>query len=746
MPKKKGKKRAKRTAKASQNAEAPQPEVNVKRGPRKKRSTPALRFTTHKVRAAWFEARASYPVREADVDRLVRERRKVRAAIPAVAGVNWQMVGPSNIGGRTTSIAVHPTQTDTLYIGAAGGGVWRSDDAGVTWSSQWQNQPVLNVGSLAIDPNAPDTVYCGTGEANGSADSYPGVGIYKTQNGGKTWTLLASAKSASLPRRIGVIAIDPHDSTHLILGGVTHAAEDPSAMFTSHDGGKTWTREVFFSTGDYWCHSVVFHPTAPGVIFATIDEQSARNGIWRSDDNGKNWQQLTKGLPTPSLMGRTSLAIAPSKPDTIYAITASSDEKVLGVFKSTNRGASWTSIGGKAFAKEGQMTYGNCIVVHPTNPNRVLCGGVDLHLTTDGGKTWTQATKWDAERGKPVYAHADHHALVMPAAKAGRIYDANDGGMDFSEDGGATWSNRSNGLAATMFYDIDVAQTDGEQFGGGAQDNGTIMTSDGKPDDFFEVLGGDGGWMVFDPKDATHFYASYYNFNIFRWKNGQYADVTPKGLSDEEHSSVWMVFIVMDPNDSNTVFTASNRVWRTQNDGVSWTAVSPVLDGASVSAIEVASANSKYVFAGTEKGGIFRSLDGGNTWSGNVASSTLPGTIITRIDTHPTNAKVLYVTVGGAGHPHLFRSDDAGTTWRDASAGQLPDSPHHAIVIRPDQPDTLWVASDAGVFESRNQGSNWSNISANLPNTMFVDLVFQQKDQTLTTATYGRSMWRTNIS
>jgi photosystem II stability/assembly factor-like uncharacterized protein len=719
--------------------------VHIQRGPRKKRveGPPPLRFTTHKVRSVWFQQRASYPVREANVEKLLSERHRVHlAASPAV---NWVPVGPTNIGGRCTALAVHPTNPDIVYAGSAGGGVWRSDDAGQTWTSQWHDQPVLNIGSLAIDPKAPNILYCGTGEANGSSDSYPGVGIFRTQDGGQTWSLLASSSVSGIPRRIGAIAIDPFDSQHLIIGGVTHDPNDASALFSSTDGGVNWVRQGFISPNNYWCHSVVFHPTTQGVIFATIDENGTKNGIWRSQDGGKNWQHLTKGLPDTSLFARTSLALAPSRPDTMYAIASNSTDGMLGVFRSTNRGSTWTAVGGKHFADEGQMTYGNCVVVHPTNPNRVLCGGVDLHLTTNGGKTWTRATQWDADRGTPQYAHADHHALVMPSSKPGRVYDANDGGMDMSEDGGDNWTNRSNGLAATMFYDIDVAQSDGRQYGGGAQDNGTITTTDGKADNFGEVLGGDGGWIVFDPKDVAHFYASYYNFHIFRWKAGKSKRVTPKGMTSHEHQQVWMVYILMDPNDASTIYTASSRVWKTTDDGDNWAPVSAVLDGAVVSAIEVALANSNYVYVGTEKGGFFRSTDGGATWSGNLSSSVLPGMIITRIETHPRNAKTVWVTVGGTGFRHVFRSDNGGTTWRDTDGGQLPDSPHHAIICRPDRPNTLFVASDAAVFQSDDSGGTWSNISGNLPHTMFVDLVYQQKDRTLTVATYGRSMYRLSL-
>jgi photosystem II stability/assembly factor-like uncharacterized protein len=715
--------------------------VRIHPGPRKKRlrGTPAPRFTTHKLRSQWFQSRASWPVREADVDHLIAER--ARVTVPH-SPYQWQMIGPSNIGGRTTSLAVHPRNPDIVYIGAAGGGVWRSDDAGATWTPQWHNQSILNVGSLAIDPESPDTVYCGTGEANGSADSYPGAGLFRTVDGGQTWTQLPSKH---LPRRIGAIAIDPFDSNHFLLGGVTHDRRGIAALFTSTDRAKTWTRENFISTGNYWCYCVAFHPASKGVIFATIDASGAHNGIWRTDDGGKRWTHLTKGLPHPSLIGRTSLAIASSKPDTMYAIASDSGGKVLGVYRTTNRGSTWTSIGGTEFANEQNMSYGNCIAVHPEDPNHVICGGVDLHVTTDGGRTWRQATKWDADRGSPQYAHADHHALAMPPSSPGRIYDANDGGMDLSEDGGASWSNRSNGLGATMFYDIDVAQTDGRIFGGGAQDNGSLITASGQPDSFYSVFGGDGGWMLIDPADPLHLFVSSQRFDVRRWRDGVPADVTPQNMSASERQTVWMVYLDLDPRNPNVVYGGSTRVWKTEDDGVTWAPVSAVLDSSPISAIEVAPANSNAIFVGTENGGIFRTLDGGKTWSGDLSSVNLPGKIVTRIATHPRHAKMLFVTVGGAGHAHVYRSDDSGATWRPCDGGQLPDSPHHAVTFRTDRPDTLFVASSAAVFQSDDLGTTWKNISGNLPSAMFVDVVYQKKDKTLTVATYGRSLWRLRL-
>jgi photosystem II stability/assembly factor-like uncharacterized protein len=415
-----------------------------------------------------------------------------------------------------------------------------------------------------------------------------------------------------------------------------------------------------------------------------------------------------------------------------------------GCLPSTDGGKSWTNIAGTYFAGEGQISYGNTIVVHPRDPNTVLCGGVDLHLTRNGGTTWTKVTRWDADTSQPDYAHADHHHLLVPDAAPDRVYDPNDGGLSVSDDGGRTWTTRSDGLDISMFYDMDIAQTDGRCFGGGMQDVGSWVTSEGGGASFVPVLGGDGGWMIYDPRDATHLYASYYNLGIFRHRV-RWTDVSPPAPKAEQNA-VWMAYITMDPNNSNIVFTGSKRVWRTTNDGANWTPVSPVLDDSPITAIEIAEADSKRIYVGTNNGGFFRSSDGGNTWSADLSGSTLPGYQITRIDsTRKLGRDAIFVAVANVGKSHVYLSRDGGNSWEDVDNGQLPDVPHNAVVIRPDDPSTVYVANDAGVFVSPDSGASWQNMTANIPNAMVVDLVVQRKDRTLTAATYGRGLWRTQM-
>ena len=737
-------------------------DIDFSGAPKKKRPSgpPAPRTTTHKKRTAWFQARTAWPYREPSAHALIRERSRAAATLaPQPGAAQWELVGPTNVGGRMTSVCCMPKKPNTIWAGAAGGGVWKSEDGGQSWRGLWHSQPTLNIGSMAVDPANPAIVYCGTGEANLSADSYPGVGIFRSVDGGDSWQIFAPSDTTGIPTRIGCLVVDPFDTTHLCLGGVTHNEDGRDGMFVSRNGGLSWGRLNFPGAGQYRCHAIVFHPTIRDTLFATIAARGAQSGIWRSTDGGTSWTHLKNGLPTPERFGRTSLAIAPSRPSVIYALASTQKDGVLGVFRSDNGGDKWADVTGEHLADEEQMSYGNTIAVHPLDPDHVLCGGVDLYRTLDGGKNWIRTTRWNAARGTRHYAHSDHHCLLMPVDQPGLVYDMNDGGMDVSMDGGLHWENRSNGLAVGMFYDIDVAQSDGRMFGGGMQDNGTNLTLagqvkpdqgktvvlSGRPDDFIEVTGGDGGWMIIDPKDIEHLYTTSQNMTVNRFrKSSGWIDASPPAKKSEREA-VWMVFLEFDPEDSRTIFAGGLRVWRTRDDGIHWKDVSPVLDGSPISAVEIAQADSNMVYVGTEKGGVYRSQDGGDSWSEDMASPILPGFTITRLLTSPGNAQIVYATVANSNASHVFRSKDGGSTWTDIDRGQLPDVPHHAIAIASARPSTLYVCSDAGVHVSPDAGETWKSLIRNLPTVPIVDLVYHEADSTLTAASYGRSIWRLKV-
>ncbi len=747
----------------------------ISEGPRKKRRSapPGARFTTHKNRAGWFQERAAFPAR--DVSPPVSRD-------GAAGAQNWTELGPFNIGGRLSALALTPGQKPTLYAGAAAGGVWRSTDQGKTWKNVWDGQPTLNIGSLAIDPADSARIYCATGEANLSSDNYPGLGVFRSDDGGDSWTHIADAVSQELPLRIGALAVDPRDANHILLGGVTHKDDSPAALFASLDGGQSWMRQSFVSGYNHFVHRIEFHPTAPGLVFATIDARGSRSGIWRSRDGGATWRQLEKGLPPGDLFGRASLSLSPSDPNVLYAMAANRVEGVLGVFRSQDGGDTWNQIQGTHFEREGQMSYGNCIAVHPDDPDFAICGGVDLHRTRDGGRTWQQVTFWDAERESPFYAHADHHVLLMPAGDL--ILDANDGGLDVSTDGGDTWTNRSAGLAITMFYDIDVSAQNVDFVIGGTQDNGTLMRESRRAD-FEQVLGGDGGWAIVDPADETHLIGSAQQITVYRHRKDEgWAEITPPDVSGAERAKVWMSFIAMESIDRSqrrprggtipVILLGSDRVWGSTDDGDFWVDLSGVLDGSAISALEIASTDSRVYFAGTTNGGIFRSMDRGVTWSGDLAGPELPGRIVTRIETHPVYPDIVVATCGGqlparrkypiesqarqkgpftegeadSRSSHVFLSTDGGLNWTDIDEGRLPAVPHHAAVFESVPPHRLFVCGDGGVYcnaalkGGRPVPGAWHDVSGNLPNVMVVDLVYHHGSGTLTAATYGRGLWR----
>jgi photosystem II stability/assembly factor-like uncharacterized protein len=697
----------------------------------------------HKLRAAWFQGRVTWPSVEVPPSVRVAALEHSESMRPATSGrgrrVTWTAVGPTNVGGRVTAIAVHPSNPDRLWIGAANGGVWTSTDAGQTWRSLWSDQESLAVGALAIDPGNPNVLYAGTGEANSSADSYPGAGLYRSADGGRTWELWADRRQVDLPARIGALAIDPRDSRRMWLGGLAYPVDDPQGLYRSTDGGRTWTLVKVGPLEECWCRCIEIDPRDPDTMYAGMTVRSALDGIYRSRDGGGSWERLGTGLPPGDKTDRIALAIAPSDSRILYAQISTMRSQHLGVFRSSDGGDHWLDISGTEFRHERQMQYNNAVAVHPLNPDWVLAGGVDLHLTRDGGITWQQVTDWRADRGSANYAHADQHALVMPVSAPGRVYAGNDGGLDVSGDGGQTWANRSAGLAITMFYDLDIAQTDRNFFGGGTQDNGTNVTLDGRPDGFFDVTGGDGGWMVIDPGDANHFVASIYNGRVFRWA-GQWEDISLP-IEDAEAQTVWMVFIAMDPHDTRTLVTGTRRVWRTRDAGRNWVAVSDVLDDSVISAVAIAPSNGRRLYVGTENGGIFRSTDGGDTWSDNLGGNAVPEFLVTRLAVHPADPGVVYATVANSGHHHVFRTRDGGDTWEDVDRGRLPDIAHNAVLVHPDDPARLFVANDVGVFTTPDGGDTWHNLSGNLPRTMVTDLVLHRPSHTLFAATYGRSLY-----
>jgi len=740
-------------------------------------------LSTHHPRSSWFSDRIGWPLRDAAPDILEKfwKERGEGWTTPDPTEPQWKPAGPFNIAGRVTSLLVHPSDPQVVYAGAACGGVWQSRNGGEHWESSWPKWASPNIGAMAFDPRDPNTIYCATGEANLSAETYAGNGLYRSTDAGATWTVLAGAAENGLPRRIGVFAVHPYlgEGKLMYLGGVTHDETMPAALYESADGGATWNSEIFFANRSYWCHSIAFHPD--GLLFATIEARGTVSGIWRKDANG--WRQLTAGLPAPDRIGRVSLAVAPKNPDILYAVVGDwQDKSLLGVYRSQNRGVSWDLIGPHSlpeFKGERFMSYNNAIGVHPEDPNFVMWGGIDLYSWN--GKKWERASQWN-DATKPDYSHADHHAIVMPLGDL--IYAACDGGISVSKDRGQTWSTRVQGMNTTMFYALDVAPRNSRIFGGGCQDNGTLLTGlDGlKEGEFQRVIEGDGAWMVFDPTDEQHVIGTAEGITLRRhspsrlanWSKWEQIDLPASELFPGETQQTVFAVLAIDRTrtpGAKGIWTGSNRVWHSHNYGGTWKAKSRVLDGSVITAIEVAPKNPQIVFIGTTNGSIFRSKDGGDHWSGNIAGPDIPRRLISQIRTHPASDQDLVVTVAGTGMvarltdhvhakpsvvspaedtfiSHVFYSKDGGDNWRAMDHPYMPDVAFHAAVIEPQPPYRLFVACDCGVWmreDIRDRDGKWGDLSASLPSVIVTGLVFHEDDQYLFASTYGRGIWRLKL-
>jgi photosystem II stability/assembly factor-like uncharacterized protein len=687
----------------------------------------------------------------------------------------WDCAGPFNVAGRVTSLAIHPADPSFWVAGSAAGGVWVSSDAGASWKQTWSRFATQSIGAVGFIELWEWCIVVATGEANMHADHYPGSGLYYSIDKGLTWSnLLGKPVSSSLeedirkqPRRIGSVAFGKalQKRFQMVMGSVYLDDSMPAGLYFVDFYAETSTPCDRWGKRSYNCHSVLIHPDDGRRIYVAVEPDGSENGIWRTSDAGRSWEHLMKGLPPGEHFRRTSLAFAPSDPDVVYALVASRSDHVLGMFRSTNGGQSWKEIlDGRRFPKERQMSYNNTLAVHPRKPDSIVWGGMKLYRTDDAGRRWRKITTKD--RSARNYVHDDHHALLWP--EDDKLISGNDGGVSVSEDGGRSWKDRSQGMVTTMFYDLDVAPSDGAILAGGTQDHGTLVAGvgDGKEGEFIPAIPGDGAWTVFDPADAENVFASANNFDVRRHRRGRpwdydnWKNVSPKPdqVLEDERSQRAVTVLAIEPSTrkgTKKLFAGTARLWSTDTSGRRWKRASPVFDRSPISAIGVSSVTSRLIFVGTTTGGIFRSGDGGATWSENLAGPDIPSRAITSIQIHPKSAATVVVTVAATGiagsgvelgtgaslpYGHVFRSKDGGAFWEDIDGGALPNVAYFAAAYETHPPYRLFVAGDVGVWAEID--GRWLHINGNLPSVVVSDLVYHHKDRTLTAATYGRGVWR----
>ncbi len=697
-------------------------------------------------------------------------------------GLAWRGIGPALMSGRISDVVIHPTRTSTWYVAVGSGGIFKTENAGTTWQPIFDDQGAYSIGCLTLDPQNHETVWVGTGENVGGRHVGFGDGVYRSQDGGKSWKNMGLKRS----EHIGMIRVDPRDSNRIYVAaqGPLWSAGGDRGLFMSQDGGQTW--EKILGQGEYvGCNEVHLDPRNPDVIYAAM-HQRYRNvavlmdggpgsGIFKSTDAGSTWVQLKSGLPEGSL-GKIGMAISPMQPDVVYA-TIEVGARKGGFFRSQNGGHSWEKRNDYLSGGTGPHYYQE-IFASPYQFDRVYQMDVWMHVTHDGGKTFTKL----GEKNK----HSDNHALAFSSVNPDYLLSGCDGGLYESFDQGATWKFFAN-LPITQFYKVAVDyDLPFYNLYGGTQDNNTQggpsqtdNISGIRNSDWFVTLFGDGHQPAVDPENPDIVYSEWQQGNLVRYdrKNGEITYIRPQPAPDEPAERWnWDAPILISPHNSARLYYASHRLWCSEDRGDSWRVLStdlsrgeerlqqPVMgqtwgfeanwdlyamsNYGSITSLAESPLLEGLLYAGTDDGLIQVSEDTGSNWK-KIDVKNIPGVPANafvndiKADLHDTNR--VYVALdnhkNGDFRPMLAVSDDRGKKWK-SMVGDLPDN-HLVWRIVQDHvdPKLIFVGTEFGVFFTRSDGVNWNELKGSMPQIPVRDITIQKNEDDLVAATFGRGFF-----
>ncbi|MDE2973469.1 MAG: glycosyl hydrolase [Gemmatimonadota bacterium] len=699
----------------------------------------------------------------------------------AARGLALRGIGPALMGGRIADIAVHPGDPATWYVAVGSGGVWKTANAGTSWTPVFDDQPSYSIGDVAIDPSDPDVVWVGTGENVSGRHVAWGDGVYRSRDGGRTWRHMGLAASD----HIGKILVDPRDGNTVFVAaeGPLWSSGGERGLYRTDDGGNTW-QAVLTVDENTGVTDVEFDAADPEIMYAaTYDRRRTvwsllaggpGSGIHKSTDGGRTWRRVTTGLPGGD-MGKIGIDVSPADRNVVYA-TVEAGPRDRGFYRSADRGESWERRNSYISGGTGPHYYQE-IEASPHDPDLVYQMDVFVHVTRDGGATF-------AELGTGREAHSDNHAFWIDPANGRHILAGTDAGLYETFDEGMTWRHFPN-LPVSQFYKLCLDNVmPFYHIMGGAQDLGTLLgpsrtlNMDGvRNQDWSVPLGADGHACAFDPFDPNLAYVQSQRGNLQRLELSSRELINIRPLpspGDPPERWNWDTPLIVSVHSPGTIYHASQRLWRSDDRGDSWRAVSgdltrgdnryelPVagrvrsIDAlwgntamswySTISAISESPVAEGVLYAGTDDGLVQASEDGGENWR---LASPLPGVperaYVNDVKASQHNRRTVFVAADnhkeGDYEPYLFESNDHGLTWRSIT-GDLPGG---TIVWSVEQdheyPDLLFVGTEHGVHFTPNRGANWIPLDAGAPTISFRDLEIQRRDDDLAGATFGRGFY-----
>lgn len=686
-------------------------------------------------------------------------------------GMKYRLVGPFR-GGRVLAVAGVPGQADTYYFGAVAGGMWKTTDGGLNWRPLWDKftEASPSIGAIAIAPSDPNVIYVGTGEACIRGNIVMGNGVYKSTDAGKTWKYTGLRDTYS----IGRMVVDPKDSDIVYVAALGHpfGPNSTRGVFRSRDGGKTWQR-ILYVDDKTGAIDIQFDQSNPHILFAgmwqavrkpwTMESGGPGSGLYRSADGGNTWIKLSgKGLPEGTI-GRIGVATT-SNPNRIYALI---EAEKGGLFRSEDAGEQWQLINDDRRYRQRAWYYTH-VFADPKNPDVVYILNTGTYRSIDGGKTFTQLRT----------PHGDNHGFWIDPENTKRMINGNDGGATISTDGGANWTTLLNQPTA-QFYHVVADSRFPYWLYGAQQDNSTVAIASASANgginqsDYYDVGGGESGYIAPDPSDPNIVYAGSYGGDISRYdhRTSQTQAVNPWprnpigwGMADLKHRFQWTEPIVFSPHDPRTLYYAGEVLFKTTDEGKSWTIISPDLtrndkskqqasggpitkDNTGVEVygtiFSVVESQKGLIWAGSDDGLIHLTRNGGSNWE-DVTPKAMPewGTV-SMIEASPSDAGSAYVAVERHKMddfaPYIFKTADFGKTWTSIVNGIPKNVYVHAVRVDLKRKNLLYAGTALGVYVSFDDGANWQPLQLNLPMAPINDLVV--KDDDLAVATHGRSFW-----